>query len=473
MIAVGALQFFILFVALVRSKALAVMVGPEGVGVIGLIDQIVVTMAQFGALGLPFAAMKFMSAAHAKSEESYRDSFAAFARILLVLASVITAVGFVVVLVAAPATGELAQYQGTLFMSILVVPVTMLTILISHALASAERPRSAAIYNLSFATAGTVAALVGLTIAGITGFYVGAFVAGAGIICGALVYMHRALGLNIWRQAVSLRQEFRQLSLILHTSMAAYVNLVSAAAMLLFMRYAILQNGGAELVGLLQSDFSIALSAGSVLATLSALYFAPSINRGDQSSVKFRKAENFNAICAFFIVLGMVPVALFPGLVLTILFTKAFAAAAIALIPCLIWQMLQQVATTYSHVLIGIDRPISVIVATVVSVVAGVGSVFFLTHHWGILLAPIALIVSVLVRLAIMVALLVWREQMDFPWGTVWRYLVVTAAIIAAPILFEPTVVVPSLDGLLGRTAFALVAIALAWSILRLSPRPS
>ena len=120
----------------------------------------------------------------------------------------------------------------------------MMTILINHTLAAAQRPKSAAVYNLAFAAAGTTAALAGLFVAGITGFYIGVFAAGTLTICGALVYLYRRLGLSLWRQGVSLRREFHQLSLILRTSMAAYVSFVSASALLLFMRYEVMQSEG-------------------------------------------------------------------------------------------------------------------------------------------------------------------------------------------------------------------------------------
>ena len=465
MIAVGILQFLMLLIALARGKTLAIFAGPEGVGVIGILDQVIVTVAQLGALGLPFAAMKFMSAAHDRNDDAYRDSFAAFGRILLILAAVASTIGAGFVVLSPPGSGELAPYRGALFVSILIVPVTMMTILISHTLASAQRPKSAAVYNLAFAAAGTGTALAGLLVAGIMGFYIGALAAGVLTICIALVYLYRTLGLSLWRKGVSLRREFQQLSLILRTSMAAYVNFVSAAAFLLFMRYEIIQNEGTVQVGLLQSALSIALSAGSILATLGGLYLAPSMNRNDEKSAKFRKAENFNTICAFYIVLGMVPVALLPGLVLTVLYTSAFTAAAIALLLCLIWQMLQQVSTTYSHILIGIDRPVSAMVATLVSIAVGIVVVKLLTHHWGILAAPIALIVTALVRLAIMVALLVWREGMAFPWGTTLRYLGIAAAIGAAPFMFDPAIVLPAATGFAMRAAYALVMIGLAWSV--------
>jgi len=471
MIAVGVLQFLILLVALARGKALAVMMGPEGVGVIGIIDQIVVTVAQFSALGLPFAAMKFMSAAHSRSEDDYRDSFAAFARVLLVLAGAVVVVGVVVTLTVPEAAGELEDYRGALVVSIFVVPLTMLTILIAHTIAAAQKPQMAATFNLVFAATATGAALAGLAVAGITGFYVGSVAAGVLVLGGALIYLHHELGLSLLRRAVSMRREFRQLSLILRTSMAAYVTFVSASALLLFMRYEVLQSEGVFQVGLLQSALGVALSVGSILATLGSLYLAPSMNRADPPSIKFRKAADFNALTAFYIVLGAVPVALVPGLVLTILFTDIFAAAAVALVLCLIWQMLSQVATTYSHVLIGIDRPVSAVFATLVSVVPGVIAVSLLTGPLGILAAPIALILSTLVRLALIVALLVLREGMAVPWPTALRYLGVTVAIGAAPVLFDPAVVLPDAAGLASRAAYALAMIGLAWLVKRPAPQ--
>lgn len=389
MIAVGVLQFLILLVALVRGKALALMLGPEGVGVIGIIDQIVVTLAQFSALGLPFAAMKFMSAAHSRSDDAYRDSFAAFARILVALAGAVAGVGVVAAVIMPTSGGELADYRSALIASIFVVPLIMLTIMIAHTMAAAQKPQVAATYNLIFAALGAGAALAGTAVAGITGFYVGSIAGGSLALAGALIYLHRALGLSVLRRGVSMRREFGQLSLILRTSMAAYVTFVSASALLLFTRYEVVQSEGTFQVGLLQSAFGVALSVGSILATLGSLYLAPSMNRAGSPAEKFKKAANFNSLSAFYIVLGAVPVALVPGLVLTILFTGEFAPAATALVLCLIWQMLLLLATTYSHVLIGIDRPVSATIATLVSVIPGVLAVSLLIESWGSSLRPL------------------------------------------------------------------------------------
>ena len=76
MITVGLIQLVILVFALLRSKGLAVMLGPEGVGIIGAMDQLVVTVTQISAFGIPFTAMKFMSAAHSTDQQAFRSCFA-------------------------------------------------------------------------------------------------------------------------------------------------------------------------------------------------------------------------------------------------------------------------------------------------------------------------------------------------------------------------------------------------------------
>ena len=93
MIVIGLIQVAILLFSLLRAKGLAVMLGPEGVGVIGTMDQLIVTVTQVAAFGIPIAAMKFMSAAHSTSDDAFRDCYAAFVRIMIGLALCVTALG--------------------------------------------------------------------------------------------------------------------------------------------------------------------------------------------------------------------------------------------------------------------------------------------------------------------------------------------------------------------------------------------
>ncbi|MCA0273854.1 MAG: oligosaccharide flippase family protein [Proteobacteria bacterium] len=464
MIFVGGIQVLILLIALVRGKALAIMLGPEGVGVIGTVDQFIITVAQVCALGLPFAAMKSMSAAHSQGEEAFRRTFAVFARILLSISLVVAVVASSSELLAHTVFSGLSEYRDVLVLALFAVPSMILTILIAQTFASAQMPKAASVYNLIFALVLAVAALVGAALGGVWGFYFGTVLAGVAVLVVAFLWLRRKMGLGPLDRATPVWREMSGKRLVVDTAVSAYANLVSASALLLLVRYVVLRSEGEAEVGLLQSALGVALSAGSILATLSALYLAPSLNRKALPDEKFRSAASFANTAAFYVVLGGVPVALFPGLVLTILYTGAFTGAALMLILCLIWQGLSLVMTTYSHLLVGIDRPLTVTVTTLVSVAIGIAAVFFLVEHWGAVAAPLALILTVVVRAGLIAALLVAQNAMPMPWGVLARYVFVTAAIAGAAYLFDMSVTVPDAAGFALRGLYALAVTGLMWA---------
>lgn len=463
MIVVGAIQFLILLVALVRGKALAVMLGPEGVGLVGTIDQFIVTVAQFSALGLPFAAMKYMSAAHSQSEDDFRRTFATFAQIILGISVAVALVASSTELLAHSIFGSLSEYRDVLVLALFAVPPMILTILVAHTFASAGMPRAAAVYNLVFAAALAVAALAGAAVEGVWGFYFGTALAGATILLAAFLWLRRKMGLSLLGNANPVWRELSGKGLVVDTAVSAYANLVSASALLLLVRYVVLQGEGEVAVGLLQSALGVALSAGSILATLSSLYLAPTLNRHAPPDEKFRRAESFAKTGALYMVLGGVPVAVFPGLVLTILYTGAFTGAGVTLILCLIWQGLSLMMTTYSHLLVGIDRPRAATVTTLLSIAIGIAAAFLFVESWGAIGAPLALILTAVVRTGLISALLVAQNGMRLPWGVLARYLGVTAAIGGGGLLFDASVTIPDAAGFAYRALYAVVVTGLMW----------
>src|SRR5712692_7193601 len=86
-ITIGSLQALAIALTFLRWKFVAVMLGPEGVGVVSVIDQVVQSAAFFTALSLPFAALKFLSRAHSESEESFQRIYASFLKALLILST--------------------------------------------------------------------------------------------------------------------------------------------------------------------------------------------------------------------------------------------------------------------------------------------------------------------------------------------------------------------------------------------------
>ena len=71
-----------------EAKIVALLLGPEGVGAISVIDQVVQFAAYLSAFSLPLASVKFLSRAHSKGDDAFRRTYSAFLMLLLVLAAV-------------------------------------------------------------------------------------------------------------------------------------------------------------------------------------------------------------------------------------------------------------------------------------------------------------------------------------------------------------------------------------------------
>lgn len=467
MIAVGLVQVLILLFALSRAKGLAIMIGPEGVGVIGAVDQLVVTLTQISAFGIPFTAMKFMSAAHSDSEDAFKDSFTAFARLLLIISVSVLTIGFAVTSVAPSVLQIFAGYQDVVLIALLTVPPTMITLLMSHTLAAAQKPKGAALYALAFTGSITIAGLLGVWFGGLPGQYFGVAAAGSIVIVLTMIWLGRSLGLSLWRRNVSIRQQLSIRPKAISTSMTAYFGLVTFACTMLAVRYAVINHMGEAAAGLLQSALSLALSVGSILATLNGLYLAPSLNRNEPIETKFANAVRFSNRIALLMVAGAVPVALFPALTLSLLYTDAFIPAAVALVLCLVWQAMFQLMNVYSQLLIGIDRPIGATLGFAVMAGSTTVLAFLLVGSWGILAAPMALIAGTLAATVSMIVLLVSKAGMPLPLAVLGRFVVVAVAIGMAAFLFDGSRAVPGFAGVMLRIGYAGLAYALVFATFR------
>src|SRR5689334_25237166 len=89
-LALGGIQAFTMLAGLARTKVLAVLLGPAGVGVGSVIDQAVSLVAQLGSLSIPFVGLKFLARARDEGAGETRDIYDALV-LLLVSTSIIAA----------------------------------------------------------------------------------------------------------------------------------------------------------------------------------------------------------------------------------------------------------------------------------------------------------------------------------------------------------------------------------------------
>src|SRR5947207_540815 len=90
---IGILQVAVVLVNLMRSKIVAVLLGPQGVGAIGVVDQLVQLLLYVSTLNLPFVAIRFLSRAHSEGPDAFQRTFSSFLRALLALTGLGALVG--------------------------------------------------------------------------------------------------------------------------------------------------------------------------------------------------------------------------------------------------------------------------------------------------------------------------------------------------------------------------------------------
>ena len=123
LLSIGLLQFLSMLLLLARTKIIALALGPEGVGVIATVDRVTAVIAQTLSLSLPFAALRFLPAAHRQSPD---EAEALYRRMRNVAAALIVAASFVCVGITAVAPqvwgAALVPYRGALIFAFAALP---------------------------------------------------------------------------------------------------------------------------------------------------------------------------------------------------------------------------------------------------------------------------------------------------------------------------------------------------------------
>ena len=336
---IGILQVLTILIQIVRAKVISVTLGPAGLGVVGLIDQMIAMVATICSLSLPTVVLRIMPRVYGKPE--FSRQFASFLKGVIVTSVVGTALLAVVLYVKPALFGDVANtYSTEIGVALASVPLIALGLLLPNVLAASMRPIGAAALSFGVAAMAAVAAGAGLLRGGIREIYVAQAVATAALIVGALVYFKLKLHLPFHNRDASLIDEIRARPDIIPTAVAVYASLVGTAVALLIVRYVTAHSMGIEFVGWLQAILSMVLAVGAVLIAMAARYLSPLLNRPSTRDEKFALANLFRRRQLMILIALTVPLVLFADIVLTIMISSKFTGAAAWLPMFLIWQLL-------------------------------------------------------------------------------------------------------------------------------------
>jgi O-antigen/teichoic acid export membrane protein len=468
LLSIGVIQLAIMLVALLRAKVLSVLLGPAGYGVAATIDQTVLSMMQLAHLSLPFTAMKFMAREHSEGHDAFERTFATFFRALAGQAIVAVAIVAALLLWRPTLFGaDLAVYRPYFLVAILGVPAAMLNILFVNTLAAAQRGASSAMLNMLVLLALAAAAIVGVLVNGIAGLYVATVATSVATTIGSIWYLRRSLRVSVIAPTAGLRRELRASPEIVRYAMLIYVAMSVYSLTMLATRYFVFDGLGATGAGLLQALLGIALTVGAVMTPMNGLFFTPYVNRQLPVQTKLAAADDFAGKIALLLLLAGVVVALFPRLVLTLLFSSRFAPAAVALHLFVVWQCLYQIANVYLQLLIGLDDVAFFAVATVLGYAVAALTFPTLIAHFGLGGAALALSVAMVVALAATLYRLRRKHAATVGKLVMARAAFCLAAIYLAGRLFDPATE-STIGGIGARGAYGVLVVVLA--ALTLSP---
>lgn len=354
--AIGAIQVAVVLANILRSKLTALLLGPEGVGIISIIDQSVQVALQLCIFSLPFVAVKFLSRSHSRGFDALQHSYVNFLKLIGGLALAGTALSLSLALWWPELLGLMADYQPFFIVAVLSLPAIALMGFMRNVLAAIGRPRTAALFDAVVAASIAMAVAVGMLVAGVLGYYSGHLVAGVAVVAGALIYMRRCIGLRLTGPFSNLGREFRDNPGIATFALINYVISFSTPLAFLVARYAVLDNYDEAVVGMLQAAYAISLVLQLLLNPANGLYLTPIVNRDIPVVEKLVAVTEFQRKLMPVVAVLAMPMVLFPEWLLYVFYSSEFLDAAPALFLFVVTQAIFLQAGIYQALMIGLDR---------------------------------------------------------------------------------------------------------------------
>ncbi|MEP6506688.1 MAG: polysaccharide biosynthesis C-terminal domain-containing protein [Gemmatimonadales bacterium] len=388
----GGIQILIIGAGLARTKVLALLLGPEGIGITGVIDQIVAFAAHAGSLSIPFAALRFLSRSRDISTERFLSLYKSFRRTLLVASCVAASAGIAFILFRR-GTDELAPFRMAAILAMLSAPAMAILALERNVLAVIEKPRVASATTLVAVIALVASTYAGLKLGGFAGLYAGNLFVNIAVVVVVARYVRISLPENVPgpQAAASLSIMRSEPGLIRFCTLVHFLALGSPAAYAVS-RLIVLDSGGSAAAGMMAAAFGIGVAVRTVLGQASALYLTPLANQSTPKAERVAAVARYARALVVLFLVATLPLALFPSFWIRILYSLRFVPAAATLSGFLIGEGLLLMAGVYQALLIGLDDLNAYLASSLVASGVVIGLSFALIPSHGIIGAAWALI---------------------------------------------------------------------------------
>ncbi len=353
---IGTVQAVAILVTVIRSKIFALTLGPEGVGVVGLVDQVAQLVTYISAFSLPFISVKFLSLAHSRGLAEFHRTYANFLHALLGITITGAAIAIAILIWQPGLFGSsILGYRALLVPALLGVPLYALHGFFTNVLAAAQRPRDSSFLGLGIATALTAAGCVGILSAGLLGLYWANLGACLLVVVAVASYCRARLGLTLRRHGHGVFSEFRANPRIITFAAITYLCSCGLSIGYLVSRYSVLTHFGEAEAGVLQAIIATSAAIGLIFNPANGLYLTPILNRGIEFEAKLAASLGFQRKLLIAVCAAAMPIVLFPEWILSILYSSRFGEGSHVLFFFVVAQFLTQLAGVYQTLMIGLD----------------------------------------------------------------------------------------------------------------------
>jgi len=331
-LALGAIQFLVMLVQLVKTKTLAVLLGPELIGIMAVIDKLIAVAVQTVSFSLPFAASVFLPALWLRDRKAFSRLLDRMSRVLVTTAVVAAVVCTLLTLLRPSIWGEelIGHRQAVLF-AFLGVPALALATFVQSVIAGRLEERKAMGFALLHACVITLTAVLGVLWMGLEGYYLLYAVGGVALVVTGLGLVVRSarhapepedppesgrdrdlegghiLPPGIWRFS---------LPLMLLTFAAPFAALV--------VHYSILSDRGPAVAGWMQAAIGISLAVRGVLGAANGVFLTPNVNRGGSPADSMAWANVYGRTIVLLAAALVPPLLLFADVAVQVLYAPTF-----------------------------------------------------------------------------------------------------------------------------------------------------
>jgi O-antigen/teichoic acid export membrane protein len=440
----GAIQVAVMAVQLVKTKALALLLGPDLVGIMAVVDRLIAVAAQTFTLSLPFAAAVYLPALWVRDRSGFLSLLARM-RNTLAGATVLAGVGGAVVTLVRPgAWGEgLEPYRWVVFFGFLGLPALAFAPFLQNVLAGRLQERSALGFTLINAAVVTVSAVGGVLGWGLAGYYGVFAVAGTALVALAMRHIWRssttASPVEEGHSHAAAGQVMRDFSggkwlppIVWRFSLLLLALTFVMPFAALFVHYSVLVGLSPTAAGWMASAVGISLAVRGVLGAANSVFLTPNVNRGGSPERSLAWANAYGRTMILMATLLTPPLLLWPDVVVRVLYSSAFLPASDYVAVFVIAEIIGLTVAVYSALPVAFDHVGFHVMYNAAGQVLMVVAASWLIPTYGILGAGLATIIPhVIGFVAVGTYLALWR-RLPVPTPNLGLAALMLAALVTA-----------------------------------------